>query len=127
LIRGADVNGSFTRLRDGNTDLSAPLNLPDGAVITGVTVYFLDATQSANLNFTIYSQSNADGGDFTLAFGNSAGSSFFYRSLQLQTNFSTISNSTRSYYMTVEPAVGDWSDALRLRSVKIEYTVSGPD
>jgi hypothetical protein len=104
-----------------NNGLIAPVNLPQNAKITQITIHFYDASATQDLS-AILSHEFTDGYGF-LATINSSGSD----GLNIQNyTFPTpviVDNSNSSYEILVVPTTGSWNTFdLAIRSVIIQYT-----
>jgi hypothetical protein len=95
-----------------NDALNAPLTLPNGAEIVGVTAWFRDTSATNDLSFRVSALEHGTNFVSTVAWGSSTGDSSGYRSTSLTvatlTGINPVDNETRSYYVRVNPvAAGD--------------------
>jgi hypothetical protein len=99
----------------GSALLFAPVQLPHGATVTKVTLYFYDGDTSDELTVELF-RSDHDQSPNSMAVVNSVnpGSSEYDDSI----NYATIDNSLYSYYMKLTAR----STSMWLNSVIIEYT-----
>ncbi len=105
--------------------LFAPVNLPDGAIITTLDVYAYDATSTDAVSADLFSVPN---GSITtpnaIASTNSSGAAFSGGAVTLSAasvNL-TVDNSANSYYLRFKTK--EANNNLRLYSAKITYTVT---
>ena len=113
---------------DGNTDMlffSAPVHLPDGAVITGFTAYVLDNTVgSMTVELVTYGM---PGGFFSNLGGiNTTGASAAGRSFPSPAMSHTVSNSVRGLTMRAFWTNPVPATAMQLLGVRIDYTITSP-
>jgi hypothetical protein len=130
--RGISTNFVYKDLGNGGVDMvgdgfgvTAPINLPNGAVITKITAYFYDisSTQDLNVNFSV----QLSGGGFISLLpvisstGSSGGQSVPYT---LPTPL-IIDNISYSYSILCFPSTGNWTNGdINLRNIKIEYRLT---
>ncbi len=121
IIVNEDGNGSGVFLGSGtNAQAWAPLNLPDGALITGIDFYYYDWNASLNLNAFVY-QFPASGDPYvTLASTASSGSGGWGVSTHNPLSPPTVDNTSNSYVVWVGTASSPTSD-LRWRGVRVRY------
>jgi hypothetical protein len=101
----------------------APVNLPDGATITGLSVYVFDNDTTYDVSASLY-QTNATSTVLNVGTTNSSSGAPGYVTLTATAN-SVVDNSHYSYYIrfvTVEN-----NTALRIHGAKVTYTVSKAD
>ena len=122
IIVNEDGNGSGVFLGSG-TNAQAwlfPLNLPDGALITGIDFYYYDWNASLNLNAFVY-QFPASGDPYvTLASTASSGSGGWGVSTHNPLSPPTVDNTSNSYVVWVGTASSPTSD-LTWRGVRVRY------
>lgn len=100
----------------------APINLPDGALITAVDFWLLDNAASF-LTASLIRRPNGQFGANTIAAtttANSAGMQQITLAPALP-----VDNQNNSYYLSVTS--GDWQAAMALFSARVTYTVTRPD
>lgn len=104
--------------------LFAPLNLPDGAVITTIDVYAYDGVTTDEVSAELYSLQNGSTTPQSLAATNSSGSAFAAGATTLSASGinQTIDNSGYSYYLRFKTK--ETTNLLRLYSAKVTYTVT---
>jgi len=104
--------------------LFAPINLPHGAVITKLKVYFTD-TSTSNLEFKLASYRHNLFSSGNLSEITTTGSVSGIRELEIGLN-RTINNTSFSYYIQVSPVDGTWVDTfnLNIKAVVITYEMS---
>jgi len=108
----------------------APVHLPHGAVVTGLTVYAVDSSVLANVSVFLIRRTpdNTDPGG-TLANLTTSGSDSAIRAFADTTvSGGTINNSTSMYYVRVDFPLGAslYLDNPNLVAVKIDYTTTTP-
>jgi hypothetical protein len=107
--------------------LSAPLQLPPGAIVTSITAYFYDNSPTVDMSLSLV------GADLFNSFGTTYASVQSSGSANIVNSFSqtlatplTIDMVNRCY--NLEVFCNDWQGALtRLQGVKLTYTVPAPD
>lgn len=124
----AYINGLFSNriTADASILVRAGVNLPHGATITQLTVYFMDSIEGSNLEVTLY-RSFSNGESSYMAYVNSDTGA-----LSVGSNFTTsildpkVDNRQYSYFIQV--IIPEKGYDLRLTNVRIdyEYTVSAP-
>ena len=121
IIVNDDGNGSGVFLGAGtNAQAWAPLSLPDGALITGIDLYYYDWNASLNLNAFIY-QFPASGDPYsTLAATASSGSGGWGVATHNPASPPTVDNTSSAYVVWVGTATSPTSD-LRWRGVRVRY------
>jgi hypothetical protein len=109
----------------GNGTMTAPVNLPNGAKITEIKLFYQD-TSTSSFSINLYAQNlqNDSGAATSLSsiasFTSSDVVGIQSANLALATN-STINNSDRAYYFTVNSS--EWDSYLTIKSIKITYTL----
>lgn len=127
LISGRSTAGTYFDPTSGGgvgDQLFAPVHLPHGATITGMTFYYYDAS-SLNLSATLFRHTTT-GSYVTLTTITSSGSSG-NGSVSSSPLSTVVNNNTSFYEVYVRPSSGVWSTAgadLRLIGVTISYTLS---
>ena len=103
---------------------STPVQLPNGAIITKMTIYWSDLDSIVNAMFSLgRTQANGEN-TVEMAYVESTGSSGPGSSLDTSINYATIDNSQYTYYLN---AIFVWPEYdLCVRSALIEYDFSGP-
>jgi len=121
IIVNDDGNGSGVFLGAGtNAQAWAPLSLPDGALITGIDLYYYDWNASLNLNAFIY-QFPASGDSYsTLAATASSGFGGWGVATHNPASPPTVDNTSSAYVVWVGTATSPTSD-LRWRGVRVRY------
>ncbi|MEP7142610.1 MAG: hypothetical protein ABI707_07060 [Ferruginibacter sp.] len=108
-------NGSFY-------GLTAPVNLPQNATVTQITVHFYDASATQDLTAILSKESTSGYSD--LASINSTGNAGLNIQNYMLPTPVTINNTSSSYEILVVPASGSWNTPdLAIRSVIIQYTM----
>lgn len=104
--------------------LFAPLNLPDGALVTAVSIYAYDASASDEVSAELYSLPNGSITPQSIAATGTSGAGFASGAVTLNTTTvnQTIDNSGYSYYLRFKTK--ESTNALRLYSAKVTYTVT---
>ena len=104
----------------GSGALVAPVNLPDGAVVTSFRVFFYD-TSSSDMSVSLQKQGMASS-YAAMASVTSSGSAGYYNSADLTISSPQIDNSQYSYL--VYAYCSSWSSSLLLKGAVIQYTIS---
>ncbi len=116
-----DWGGAY--LTDGSFPAWAPVQLPQGALITGYDFYYWD--QSIDYDIQCFLREVDSTGSFTgIGPGaTSTGSSASWRSAtyNLPSPFFTVNNTTNSYQAFVVSGPEAWTDFLRWRGLRIRY------
>ena len=106
--------------------LVAPAYLPHGAVITGITVYYMDNSAS-DMNVTLYSRT-LTGSASSLATNTTVGFTTAVQNMPLTTG-ATINNQGNSYYFRVYST--GWATTgtvdMSIKTIQITYTISETD
>lgn len=121
-------NGGANPISATSAGLTAPVNLPDGAVITGVQFYAVDNNATLNLTCSLVGYTPSTG-TFSpnLAIGTTAGASTAVQTLTSGTLNLSVNNSLRSWMVIVSTAGVNWSDSTaRILGVRVEYTMARP-
>jgi hypothetical protein len=110
---------------DGSGYIFAGVHLPHGAAITTFTVYFYDADATANLKASLWGEYLTSAFQvISLDETTSSGSGGAMNVTDSTINH-TVNNSTLSYFVRVDSdPFGTWSSNLRVRGVRIGYTIS---
>lgn len=148
ILSAADFSGTATVVLDdfglnhtnmhlvtgGSTVLStfslAPVRLPHGAVVTGVTAFVIDSSVLTNVTVTLLRRTpaNIDPGG-TMASITSSGSDNAIRAFSDATiSGAVINNDTSMYYVTASfpPGAATYVDNPNLTGVRIDYTTTTP-
>jgi hypothetical protein len=104
----------------GSGALVAPVNLPDGAVVTEFKVFFYDGS-SADMSVSLEIQTMS-GGYITMANVNSTGTPGYYNSADTTISSATIDNSQYGYLIYAYSST--WDSNLKIKGVAIKYTLS---
>lgn len=107
--------------------LSAPLQLPPGAVVTSITAYFYDNSPTADMTLYLIGADPVNNFATIYATVQSTGSANIVNSFsQTLATPLTIDMVNRCY--NLEVFCNDWQGGLtRLQGVKLTYTVPAPD
>lgn len=105
----------------GSEAMSAPVHLPQGAVVTSFRVYFYDNSTS-NLEVSL-AYIPATGAYYTLAEVDSIGLSGYSNRTTTSINYPTIDNVGRTYHIRAWCDTWDGSN-LRIMGVLVTYTIS---
>lgn len=123
-VRGVVLGGGGASLDTGTNDsLAVQLNLPHGALFTGVRVYFTDAVTS-NLSINVFSYSPTAAGYSVLGSATPTGAIAGTRIVDIPVS-ALIDNANNSYVVTFA-ASGNWDGGLSIRGVRATYTLSRP-
>jgi hypothetical protein len=127
LLSGGGTAGTYFHTSStggGGDQLFAPVHLPDGATITGITVYYNDATAATDLSATFFRHSITGGYTSITAFSSSGSAGPGSASASLST---VVNNSNTFYEVYIRPSSGNWSavgSSLMLIGVTFSYTLS---
>jgi hypothetical protein len=126
LISGGSTAGTYfstTSTGGGGDHLFAPVHLPHGATITGMTFYYHD-TSTLDLSSTFFRHTTT--GNYTAI--STISSSGIAGNGSIATALNTpVDNSNTFYEVYIRPSSGNWSTAgagLRLIGVTFSYTLS---
>ncbi len=122
---GATAGSYFLAANTADDDLLAPLNLPDGATITGLEAHFSD-TSSLNLAASILKH-GTNGSYITTSLGQVDSSGLNGVGSRSAVINDLVNNRTTFYEIYVRPTSGKWetvNSALRIIGVVITYTLS---
>ncbi|MBL4590737.1 MAG: hypothetical protein JKY96_02130 [Phycisphaerales bacterium] len=119
---GGDAVGGAYQTQSGQGWLMAPVNLPDGAVVTSVRISFLD-NSTGDMAVALQAR-NFTGTLSELALIQSSGASVAVQTMTT-TNIAepVIDNSLRGYHLRVFSSFWPGNLLLRIFGVQIEYTV----
>lgn len=123
--------GVFIQMDSGGTVSSffyAPLNLPDNAKITGMTVYYRD-NSSKNIYITVLKEKQYDTGQLAVGIinWNSVGavdSNQISKTTSVDFSFNKVVNSGSVYTIEVHFSNGGDGINLRLNAIKIWYSMT---
>ena len=118
--------GAYINLRTSGW-LVAPVNLPDDATITKMTVYCAD-TAAGEMSITLYN--NDHGSDLSNSMASVTTSGASSSALTLVTDIivdPTVVNSAKHYYLRVFSSAWPANNSRRIKSVLIKYTTTQPD
>ena len=105
----------------GSGALVAPVYLPEGATITELKAWFADAS-AADMSVKLH-RFVLGGGSYTpMAEVSSSGSGGSMNASTTEIAYPVVSNATRAYLIYAYST--DWSSGLKLKNVRITYTVS---
>jgi len=104
--------------------LFAPINLPDGAIITGLDVYAYDASGTDEVSGELFSLQNGTTASTSISSTSGSGGAFFFGAVTISATGinQIIDNSAYSYYLRFKTK--ESTNALRLYSAKLTYTVT---
>jgi hypothetical protein len=124
--RPGDYTNSFGAggacLSSGSNAMAAPVQLPQGAVITGFQVFFNDTSSTTDLSVTLDAYYPAGGFYFTLATLNSSGiSGLGNRSTASIAAPSTVDNTNYAY--DVRAFSSSWNCNMHLNGAMITYAL----
>ena len=126
LANGVDSGGAWITSNPHGIavpGLAAPVQLPDGATITGATAYFTDDALTTSLNIQIRCELHAGGVEFVAQGDTVASPSSGQVDLTITPTQSVVDNSRCSYFAFAES--GSWAsvrDDLKIRGVSIELS-----
>jgi hypothetical protein len=103
----------------------APVNLPNGAVITEFRVWYLD-NSSSNLGITLNRRAyGATGASIVMSSIVTSGTPGNSNLTDNTIDYATINNNSYTYHIMIEFPMADTDWDLRFRQAKITYTTSG--
>lgn len=106
--------------------LSGPLHLPDGAVVTNITITAYDNSSTEDLLVFVSGRSNTGGAEVGLCNASTSGTPG-YISISPATIPSPVINNQLYNYGIYVNAMPNWSnDNVRIKSILITYTMDGP-
>jgi hypothetical protein len=106
-------------------DWIACVNLPQGATVTELAVWYRDAS-SSNISVTLLALAYTGGFPAIMATVSSSGTPGFSSGGDTTINFPTIDNNSFTYYLSFSfPSANTGSD-LQFRHARIKYTTEGP-
>ncbi len=125
-VRALESTGVLGSAPNSNNSalMFAPVNLPDGATVTGFTAHYYDNDSDKNLNFSVYREAK-DAGVFSgVAAGYTTSGSPGVGS-HTGTPSTTINNTNYTYCFMVRVFGGNekWDSDLAFRSLVLEYTI----
>jgi hypothetical protein len=110
----------------GTGNFTAPVNLPDGAVITGVSVWLVDNSGVGDLSANLLRRPYASPGYSSLASGDTAGAQVNVQEIVCPPIGHVVNNSTDTYILSIFS--GNWDGTLTMvKGARITYTVNAPD
>jgi hypothetical protein len=119
------VNGIYKKAGAGSQTWLGQVNLPDGAVVTGFTVWYYD-NHADNLQVTLYQIPLGGTGTANMAMVTSSGTPGEGSGTDSTIGFATIDNYYYHYYVYFTFSSNDTSNNLKFRTARIQYTTSGP-
>jgi hypothetical protein len=102
----------------------APVHLPDGATVTGLTVYGIDNNAGADLQFTLRRRLHEGNTYVTMCTLQSTGTPGDFESSSSSISFPVISNQYYNFTILAHTTAGESSDNTQIKSVRITYTMS---
>ncbi|GJQ28625.1 MAG: hypothetical protein HBSAPP03_05090 [Phycisphaerae bacterium] len=124
VVAEVAASGTYIDAAVGSGELLAPLHLPDGCVLTNVTLYCYDNAASSSLVLRLYARPHGQFGTSPLP---SPGTINLNNIQTVSVNPGiTIDNATTSYYIGVSS--GDWQGpTTSVFSATATYTMAGPE
>jgi len=120
-VQRETVNGGGAFLENGTEGLTAAVHLPHGAVLTKITVFFLDNSSTADLHINLRRNFSTVQMAFFSSSGTPGETSMFDNSIFN----STIDNSLYAYTIDIDTNGADWPNVnLIVRKIILEYTVA---
>ena len=116
----------FTSPPSSTSDLFAPVYLPHGAIVTGLTIYFVDNSATRDLFVALLSRAFAPGGSLTqMTAIQSTGTPGNTNASNNSIFPAQIDNQTNSYFIWARSEFGPWpSSDIMIRSILISYTIT---
>ena len=118
---GGGMGGAY--ITAGGGSMTAPVQLPQGAVVTGFTVFFND-TSAADMTVTLY-RLWYTGAYASLAIVTSSGTGGYSNGADTTISNATIDNTQGGYF--VNAFCTNWSSSIKIMGALITYTVNQPD
>jgi len=118
--------GRGNRLSLAPQIFSTSTDLPNGAIVTGVKLYYWADDASDDCNVNLYRVTLADGTNTTMATANGTGTTGYTSTEDTSISSATIDNSTYSYRMAITNDPSIWSLGTSFLGVVVTYTVTVP-
>jgi len=126
-VKSGGQGGAYiTSPADGQ--MVAPIDLPNGAIVSAATVYFLDQNPISNLVVDLWCDDLITLGTFSRLAGlQTTGSTFGWRTGPMADLPQTINNDNCSYQLRASATAnwGTFGNNLRIKAVKITYQLPG--
>jgi hypothetical protein len=122
LVRSDGTRGMVT---GDAVSFTAPLELPHGANVTGVTVYVLDNDFNQDISISLISRDHQAIGGTLHGPVTSSGNSNNVQALNIGSLF-TINNNLTTYILHASYTVGANPHDMRIMGARITYTVTSP-
>lgn len=134
FVSGGGYSNCF--LSVGSTDdLVAPVTFPDGATITGVTLYYIDADATTKFGCQLNRCLLAGTTSYSIYYGKTSvispsNSSVLSTNIPINPSedYSLVDNSTYQYYILISTIISTggslpWADNMSIKGLKITYTL----
>ncbi len=118
------ASGTYLAAAVGSGAMVAPLQLPDGATLQGVTLWVVDNSSTSSLSFRVYRRPHGQFGSVQVAVSGNSVTGGVIQTITAPTGL-VIDNAANSYYIQVE--CGDWGGSTTsVFSGTATYTQAGP-
>lgn len=119
---GMSSGGIYISGGSSGTGIVAPVHLPEGAVVTKITVYFYDSSPSINLSVFLQRNDVITPMASVTSSGSPGETSLFDNTISSP----DVNNSIGAYVIYAVPVGGNWPGSpLILRKIILEYTLAG--
>jgi hypothetical protein len=126
IIKESGIGGVYLAT-GGQFGITAPVQLPQSATITAVTLYYTDNSIADNVQFFVQRRFHGAGTSDILCGFESSGTPGATSILLDNVILSVVNNLNYSYFINVNAAPGVWPDsAITINAVVIAYTVTEP-
>lgn len=127
-VRCGQVSGGAVPIANSTLGLVAPVNLPEGAVVTGVHFFVLDNDAAVNLSSLRLLRHAFAGGYSVISTASTTGANAAIQDIAVTGLSHIVNNSNASYEVVAAPSA-TWpggSTALVVMGVRIDYTLARP-
>ncbi len=125
VIEGVGGTTYYTAAQ-GTGTFAAPLNLPDGAVLTSLTVFLVDNSNAVDLSANLLTRLYASSSFASITFISTSGASTGVQTISSPSLGTVIDNDSRTYILTISCPAWDGTNTM-IKGARITYTVARPD
>lgn len=125
-VRNLNANGEGAGFDAGTAgeQLTALLDIPSGATLTNLRVFFLD-NSGADLGVVLFAYQPAVPTNFLVGSGGSSGQLAGTRFIDIPLSY-TVDNANFALHLAVSSSTNVWDNGLQVRGVRATYTVPRP-
>lgn len=122
----SNFGSTYYTSAQGTGNFSVPLNLPNGAVLTSLTVFLVDNSNAVDISANLLSRLYASTTYTAIAAISTSGASTGVQTVSSPALSTVIDNDSRAYILSIFCPAWDGTNTM-IRGARITYTVTGPD